>query len=127
MLTNAPVVPQIPVVDFNRAVRFYQDTLGLAPMMVVNEAGIATFACGGGTQLMLYQRGPTTADHTVAAFVVEDVEQSVRDLAARGVTFEQYDYPELKTDAQGIAQMGPGKVAWFKDTEGNILAVGTAP
>jgi len=76
---------------------------------------------------MLYQRGPSNAEHTLAAFSVEDVEQTVRDLAARGVVFEQYDFPGVKTDAHGIASMGEGKVAWFKDTEGNILAVSTAP
>jgi predicted enzyme related to lactoylglutathione lyase len=127
MLTNAPVSPQIPVVNFNRAVSFYQDTLGLTPILIESEAGVAMFQCGGGTQLMLYQRGPSNAEHTLAAFGVEDVEQTVDDLTQRGVVFEQYDFPGLKTDARGIAQLGPGQVAWFKDTEGNILAVGTPP
>jgi hypothetical protein len=115
----------IPVVDFGRAAGFYQNTLGLRLVMAIEEAGVALFEAGAGSRLFLYQRGPTTADHTVASFVVEDTERIVRDLSARGVVFEQYDMPGLKTNAMGIAEFGPDKTAWFKDTEGNIIAVGT--
>jgi hypothetical protein len=87
--------------------------------------GLALFEAGAGTRLFLYQRGPTTADHTVASFVVEDTEQTVRELSGRGVAFEHYDMPGLKTNAMGIAEFGADKTAWFKDTEGNIIAVGT--
>jgi predicted enzyme related to lactoylglutathione lyase len=125
MLTHAPVMTSIPVVDFGRAVGFYQNTLGLSPVAVVEEMRLALFEAGAGTRLFLYQRGPTTADHTVASFVVEDTERTVRELSARGVVFEQYDMPGLKTNAMGIAEFGPDKTAWFKDTEGNIIAVGT--
>ena len=125
MLGNAPVMTSIPVVDFGRAVGFYRDTLGLNLVAAIEEMGVALFEAGAGTRLFLYQRGPTTADHTVASFVVEDVERTVRELRARGVVFEQYDMPGLKTNAMGIAEFGPDKSAWFKDTEGNILAVGT--
>jgi predicted enzyme related to lactoylglutathione lyase len=125
MLANAPVLTSIPVVDFERAVGFYQDALGLRLIAVIEEAGLALFEAGAGTRLFLYQRGPTTADHTVASFVVEDTERAVRELSARGVVFEQYDLPGLKTNAMGIAELGPAKSAWFKDTEGNIIAVGT--
>jgi predicted enzyme related to lactoylglutathione lyase len=125
MLANAPVLTSIPVVDFGRAVGFYQNTLGLRPVMAIEEMGLALFEAGAGTRLFLYQRGPTTADHTVASFVVEDTERAVRDVSARGVVFEQYDMPGLKTNPMGIAEFGPDKTAWFKDTEGNIIAVGT--
>ncbi len=87
MLANAPVMTSLPVVDFGRAIGFYQNTLGLNPVAVDEEMGIAVFEAGAGTRLFLYQRGPTTADHTVAAFVVEDAEQAVRELRARGVVF----------------------------------------
>lgn len=83
----------------------------------------ALFEAGRGSQLYLYQRAPTKADHTAATFTVENIEQVVDDLAARGVVFEQYDMGELKTDARGIATFGPIKSAWFKDTEGNILGI----
>lgn len=127
MLSQAPVVTQIPVVNMERALDFYQNTLGLKIVMVTEDMGMAILAAGGGTQISLYQRGPTTADHTVAAFVVADVYQTVEDLMGQGVVFEQYNFPGLQTDAMGVAQMGPDHVAWFKDTEGNILAVGDRP
>ena len=79
---------------------------------------------GERTKFALYEREtPTTADHTVGGWVVEDVEQVVEALSERGVEFEQYDVPGLKTDARGIATMGPWKGAFFKDPEGNILGV----
>ncbi len=81
--------------------------------------------CGHETNLILYRRDtPTKADHTAAGWMVDDIEEAVRDLRARGVVFEQYDMPGLKTNEQGIADSGTIKGAWFKDTEGNILSVG---
>lgn len=82
------------------------------------------FACGEGTQLYLYQRDTATkADHTVAGWKVDNIEEVVQALRERGVVFEQYDLPGLKTDWPGIATIGPSKSAWFKDTEGNILSI----
>jgi len=59
----------------------------------------------------------------VAGWKVENIEEVVEALRERGVVFEQYDLPGLKTDEQGIAAIGPSKSAWFKDTEGNILSI----
>jgi hypothetical protein len=74
--------------------------------------------------LALYPRDTLTkADHTVAGWVVDDIEAVVDALIKRGVVFEQYDMPGMKTDERGIATLGPGKSAWFKDTEGNILSI----
>ena len=123
MLTNAPVAAILPAVDLERATKFYKDKLGLQPMDAPNPGG-AMFASGQGTQLYLYQRDTATkADHTVAGWQVDNIEEVVRALRERGVVFEQYDLPDLKTDEHGIATMGPIKSAWFKDTEGNILAI----
>ena len=128
IVNNSPAVTQIPVVDFERAVHFYQNVLGLKPKRMYAEIGIAVFEAGQGTSLSLYKRGPTTADHTIMEFEVEDIETAMNELSERGVVFEQYDFPGLKTDARGIAELGPGALAaWFKDTEGNILALGTVP
>jgi hypothetical protein len=63
------------------------------------------------------------ADHTVAWWKVDNIEEVARALRERGVVFEQYDLPGLKTDERGIATIGPTKSAWFKDSEGNILAI----
>lgn len=100
-----------------------EEKLGLQPVDMPSVGG-AMFACGEGTQLYLYQRDTATkADHTVAGWKVDNIEEVVQALRERGVVFEQYDLPGLKTDEHGIATIGPGKSAWFKDTEGNILSI----
>ena len=124
MLANSPIRPTIPVVDLNRAKRFYETTLGLKPISANNDniSGIAIFECGDGTIMELYQRGPSKADHTVATFEVSDIEEEVNMLRGRGVNFEEYDMPEIKTQ-NGIATQGSVKAAWFKDSEGNNLCI----
>jgi predicted enzyme related to lactoylglutathione lyase len=124
MLANSPVMPTIPVVDLNRAKRFYETALGLKPAPSNNDniPDTATFECGNGTRIELYQRAPSKADHTVATFEVSDTEEEVNALRGKGVIFEEYDMPEIKTQ-NGIATHGPHKAAWFKDSEGNILCI----
>ena len=123
MLKDALVAAILPAADLERAKTFYTETLGLpAPNTVA--PGTLEFRCGGDTRLIVYQReSGTKADHTVAGWLVEDVEGTVEALREKGVVFEQYDVPGLKTDERGIAESGPARSAWFKDTEGNILAV----
>ncbi len=121
MLSSAPVIPTLPVVDLERAKKIYQEKLGLKPVPV-SERDAAIFECGEGTQLFLYQRAPTKADNTAAAFLVQDIEGTVRGLKNKGIKFEEYDFPGLKT-INSIATRGSTKAAWFKDTEGNILSV----
>ena len=122
MLASFPVVATMPAVDIHRARRYYLDTLGLKPIQIPVPDG-ALFESGKGSQIYLYQRGQTKADHTAATFIVEDIEQTVDDLTTRGVIFEQYNMGELKTDARGIATFRASKSAWFKDSEGNILGL----
>jgi predicted enzyme related to lactoylglutathione lyase len=124
MLTNSPIRPTIPVVDLNRAKRFYETTLGLKPLPENNDntSGIAIFECGNSTLIELYQRGPSKADHTVATFEVSNIEEEVNMLRGKGVNFEEYNMPEIKTQ-NGIATQGSVKAAWFKDSEGNILCI----
>ncbi len=124
MLTNLPIKPTIPVVDLNRAKRFYETTLGLKPVRANddNTSGIVVFECGNGTSMELYQRGPSKADHTVATFEVSDIEEEVNALRGKGVNFEDYDTPEIKTQ-NGIATQSSIKAAWFKDSDGNILCI----
>ena len=123
MLKSANVHPTIPVEDLKRARQFYEDKLGLT---VVKEdpSPAVTMSAGNGTQIYLYQRGATKADHTVAAFIVDDVEAEVKQLKEKGVMFEDVEFPGagLKT-VNGIATMNGMKAAWFKDTEGNILGI----
>ena len=83
------------------------------------------FQCGDGTMLLIYPReAPSVADHTLASFKVDDIESVVDGLSAKGVTFEQYDMGEIKTDERGIASEPQGpKAAWFNDPDGNILGI----
>ena len=120
-LRDAHAVTTIPVVDFERAKRFYGETLGLR-LLFESPAPSARFEAGKGSQISIYRRGQTKADHTVAHFEVDDVEAIVRELEARGVTFIDYADGPLRTTGH-IAQLGPARGAWFNDTEGNILGV----
>ena len=121
MLTTAAVHPTLPVVDLERARKFYEEKLGLKVIRTDPSPG-AVLQAGEGTILYIYQRAATKADHTAASFIVKDVEATVKELKAKGVVFENIDAPSFKT-VDGIATMGELKGAWFKDTEGNILAV----
>jgi catechol 2,3-dioxygenase-like lactoylglutathione lyase family enzyme len=121
MLTNARAVTTLPAVDIDRARKFYEGKLGLKPREA-NEYTVM-YDCGQGTGIFLYKRGPTKADHTVAAFEVDDLHKEMKELRQKGVVFEDYDLPGLKT-VDGVADMEGEKAAWFTDTEGNILSLG---
>jgi catechol 2,3-dioxygenase-like lactoylglutathione lyase family enzyme len=121
MLANAKVHPTLPVVDLERAQKFYEEKLGLKIVKSDPSPG-ALLQAGEGTMLYIYQRAATKADHTAASFSVKDVEAEVKELKAKGVVFEDVDQPDFKT-VDGIFTMGEMKAAWFKDTEGNTLAV----
>jgi catechol 2,3-dioxygenase-like lactoylglutathione lyase family enzyme len=114
----------IPAKDVDGTRKFYEDTLGLE-IMIDDPGGIVYRS--GDSFLTLY---PTefagTAQHTLGGFVVRDVDASVEELRAKGVTFEEYDMPGLKTE-NGIADIGGMKAAWFKDPEGNILSIAEMP
>lgn len=127
MLRDAPVYAVLPAEDIQRAKKFYTQKLGLRSMDVP-DSGMASFECGDGTLLNLYEReGGTKADHTVAGWLVDDIEKTVDQLSERGVVFEQYDIPGLETNERGIAESNGMKSAWFKDTEGNILSFAEMP
>ena len=121
MLKNAPVSPYIPVADVERAREFYEQKVGLVPQQ--EFAGGVIYECGKGTVIFMYpSAGAGTSKARCAFWQVDDVVAEVAELRARGVMFEEYDMPGLKTE-DGIATGGGAKTAWFKDTEGNIMAV----
>ena len=121
MLQDSPVYAYLPATDVARARRFYEQTLGFRPSEE-NEGGVA-YKFANGTACFLYPTSNAGTNRASQAFwQVEDVEREVKELKARGVKFEEYDDPGIKT-VNGIATAGGGKVAWFKDTEGNILAI----
>ena len=121
MLTNAPIVPYIPVCDMARARRFYEQTLGLTPKE--EYAGGVIYECGNGSWVFMYPSpGAGTSKASTAFWAVDDVAAEVAELKARGVVFEEYDMPGIRM-VNSIATAGGAKTAWFKDSEGNILAV----
>ena len=121
MLTNAPIVPYIPVADVARARKFYEGTLGLKPKE--EYAGGVIYECGNGSWVFMYpSAGAGTSKASTAFWAVDDVAAEVAELKGRGVVFEEYNVPGIKT-VNSIATAGGAKTAWFKDSEGNILAV----
>ena len=121
MLQKSPMHAYIPAADIARARKFYEEKLGFKPKEEV--AGGVIYEFGEGTLSFMY---PTpnagTSKASQAFWRVDDVEREVAELKARGVKFEEYDFPGLKT-VNGVATGETGKAAWFKDSEGNIMAV----
>jgi catechol 2,3-dioxygenase-like lactoylglutathione lyase family enzyme len=112
----------IAVTDIERAKAFYGGTLGLS--MKEEDPGGVLYETGGTWILVYPSQFAGTNQATGMTFEVNDVEATVTELAGRGITFEQYDFPGLKTDARGIAEIEGERGAWFKDPDGNIIAVG---
>ncbi|HKC19162.1 MAG TPA: VOC family protein [Candidatus Dormibacteraeota bacterium] len=110
----------LPAKDLERARNFYAERLGLTATSE-NETGIHFTV--GGTRFRLFRSGGSASgSHTQLALTVGDLDARVRDLRERGVSFEEYDYPNLKT-VDGIADLGYARAAWFKDSEGNLLGI----
>ena len=125
MLSSHRAYPTIPASDIGRARAWYKDKLGLEP---AEEMPIGlVYRLADGTSFQLYEtQFAGTAQNTAMAFSSDDVPADMKMLRARGVKFEDYDFPGLKTE-NGMATMGPYHGAWFKDSEGNILAIGDEP
>ena len=121
MLQGRHMHPTIPAADLERARAFYDEKLGLRPAR--QTPGGLVYEARGGSWFLLYPTPSAgTARHTVAGWAVEDLDAEVAELKARGVVFEEYDSPQLKT-VDGIATTAAGRAAWFKDSEGNILGL----
>ena len=120
MLKNASIQTTLPVQDISRARSFYSTKLGLEPVEE-SPAGL-TYECSGGRFFLFPSSGKPAGSHTQIGFRVENIETEVSELKRRGVSFEEYNFPGLKT-VNGIAVTGPNRSAWFKDSEGNLLGV----
>jgi catechol 2,3-dioxygenase-like lactoylglutathione lyase family enzyme len=122
-LCDSAVAATIPVSDMDQAREFYESKLGLSGGKDQADGG-HTYPCGGGSQIHVYPSPDNagTSGATLAAWMVDDVEGAVDLLIAGGVTFEQYGEP-LDTDEKGIARLGESEIAWFRDPDGNILAI----
>ena len=121
MLQKSPMYAYIPAKDVVRARQFYEKTLGLKAKE--EFAGGVIYEFGKGTGCFLYPTPNAGTSRASQAFwEVSDVEGEVAELKARGVVFEEYDIPGVQMK-NSIAAARGAKTAWFKDTEGNILAV----
>jgi catechol 2,3-dioxygenase-like lactoylglutathione lyase family enzyme len=121
-LAKSTVAMMLPVTDPDRAKTFYSDKLGL-DYTGTNEEGAPTYVLGGGATLVLLPRPDSTpSESTAMSFEVDDVAGEVRDLEQRGIGFEDYDLPELKT-VDHVCVLGSEKAAWFKDPDGNVLCL----
>ena len=112
----------LPVADAARARSFYTEKLGL-PHRGMTDDGSELLGTDGGPMLQLMPVSDGKhSDHTALSFEVTDIEETVRDMEARGVMFQDYDLPTLKTENH-ICTTESEKCAWFMDTEHNILCV----
>ncbi len=121
MLQKFPMIAYIPAKDLARARRFYEETLGFTPKEEI--AGGVVYESAGGTSCFMY---PTpnagTSLASQAFWQVDDVDREIIELKARGVVFEDYGIPGAHSPA-GAVTAGGAKAAWFKDSEGNIMAI----
>lgn len=127
MLAHARLTAIVPVSDLEAAIGFYESTLGLKQVERHDFEGFpeARFEAGDGT-LNAYQSGYAgQAGHTLAGFRVDDLDATMAELRERGVNFEEYDLPGLVTE-NGVATIGGIRACWFKDPDGNILAIDEA-
>jgi catechol 2,3-dioxygenase-like lactoylglutathione lyase family enzyme len=121
-LRDARVETAIAVSDLDRARKFYQDKLELKGGQV--DPGGVRYECGDRTAIFLYpssHAGRTTA--TLGGWAVDDLDRTMAELASRGVTFEHYDQPDIKTDEHGVFEADGIRAAWFRDPDGNTLAL----
>jgi catechol 2,3-dioxygenase-like lactoylglutathione lyase family enzyme len=121
MLENSDVSSTIPARDLERAKSFYADKLGLKPFEERPEG--LHYRCGQGRFLLFESSGAASGDHTQLGWDVDDLDAAVEELRGNGVVFEEYDLPGFKT-VNGIAEIAGERGAWFKDSEGNLLALG---
>jgi predicted enzyme related to lactoylglutathione lyase len=122
VLKTATPKAALPVEDLARARTFYEEKLGLTPSREVE--GALFYEGNGNSGFLLFPTGGRpSGQHTQMAWFVKDIAATVAELKRRGVRFEDYDFPGLKT-IDGIADLGYEKSAWFRDSEGNLLALG---
>jgi catechol 2,3-dioxygenase-like lactoylglutathione lyase family enzyme len=123
MLNSGTVTANIPAADLDRARDFYADKLGLTPSFELGSVFLLYKTAGGSTFTVYHTDYAGQAGHTIAQWHVDDVAAEVRDLKAKGVTFEHYELPGVEWDEDVATVEGMGKAAWFKDSEGNILCL----
>jgi catechol 2,3-dioxygenase-like lactoylglutathione lyase family enzyme len=122
MLADTKAYSGFAVDDAQKAREFYGETLGLKTSVLDEEHGLISLHLAGDRDTLVYQKPDhAPANYTILNFPVDDIDQAVDELAARGVRFERYD--GFEQDEKGIARGNGPNIAWFKDPAGNVLAV----
>jgi len=121
MLSESKAFSGFSVNDTQKAKQFYGQTLGLE---VSESNGLLTLHLAGDNKVLIYPKpNHAPATFTILNFPVDDVDKAVDELTKRGVRFEIYNLPDIKTDEKGIMRGKGPTIAWFKDPAGNILSV----
>ena len=121
MLADCSIHAALPAIDLERARRFYAEKLGLIPETELPDG--LFYRCGGTRFLVYPSQGVASGTHTQMTWNTNDIDAEVAALKARGVVFDEIDTPDLKT-INSVATIGQSKGAWFRDSEGNVLALG---
>jgi predicted enzyme related to lactoylglutathione lyase len=122
MLKIKETFAAMPAQDVKRARQFYEQKLGLTPSDEQPD-GSATYRTGETGFLVFQSMGKPSGEHTQMGFNVDDLGAAVTELKSKGVKLEEYDYPNFKSEAGIVTMQDGSKGAWFKDTEGNLIAV----
>lgn len=121
MLGKLEAMSVLPAKDLRRAMAYYKDKLGLEP--VEEQEGGVMYQTGSGTKFLIYETDNAgSAKNTAMCWDTADLDAEMTELRGRGVEFEDYDFPGLKTE-NGVATTGGERAAWFTDSEGNILCL----
>ncbi len=124
ILKNSKAFSSFSVNDVEKAKEFYSKTLGLNASDKTGMKGLVQLNLADSSTVLLYEKpGHSPASFTLLNFIVSDVEKAVDELKSKGVKFEVYDLPDLKTDSKGILRGNGPAIAWFKDPAGNILSI----
>lgn len=121
MLGNAEVAATLAVTDIDRAKRFYEGKLGLT-LSRGPQPGLLIYKVAGSSLIVYSSEFAGTNKATAATWMVDDVAAAVKALKGKGVVFEHYDFPGVTLHGD-VHEMGDSKAAWFKDPDGNILAI----
>jgi catechol 2,3-dioxygenase-like lactoylglutathione lyase family enzyme len=122
MLSKSRVCATLPFHELKKAQPFYRDKLGLDLVAGSVDAGYLEYSAGEGTTIQLFESTSKKSDDTAATFEVKDLAREMTELRERGVKFEEYDLPHIKT-VNGVAVMDGHKGAWIKDPGGNVLGL----
>ena len=127
-LNDAPFFPSLPAKDIERAMRWYEEKLGLTPVMDLGFGG-QVYRSGGSTWIIYQTPSAGTGKHTLGGWTVANIDDAMRELRAKGVTFEDYALGDQGPNTENGVARDPsgGAVAWFKDSEDNVVSINQLP